>query len=165
MSEPLTWSKKFRWNQKGPDGKPLVWNGNAPQKIIHNTPHGMHTIPEKIGIINETISYMQNTDNATALTAKNFDVAPHVTRLQDKLKNFGDLSVAQKKLEVDAKNATAATQAAAYDAYNDTSGTIDAMMGLLGKGTNEAQKLQTIRSKVRQHTTSNPPAPAATSKP
>jgi hypothetical protein len=125
----------------------------------------MHTITEKIGIVNEAITYMQNTDNAAALTAKNFDVTPHIARLQDKLKNMGVLSVAQKQLEVQAKNATAATQAATYDAYNDASGTIDAMMGLLGKGTNEAQKLQSIRSKVRQHNTVNPPAPAAAAKP
>jgi hypothetical protein len=56
-------------------------------------------------------------------------------------------------------------QAATCDAYNDASGTLDAMMGLLGKGTTEANKLQTIRSRVRNHNTSNPPTPTPAAKP
>jgi len=125
----------------------------------------MHTLTEKIGIVNEVVSYMQNTDNTAALAGKNFDVAPHITRLLGKLKSVGDLSGEQKKMQVQAMNQTVQAQAAAYDAYNDASGTIDAMIGLLGKGTNEARKLQTIRSKVRQHNTANPPAPAPAAKP
>jgi hypothetical protein len=125
----------------------------------------MHTLTEKLGIVNEVVSYMQNADNTTALAAKNFAVAPHIARLQGKVKTLGDLSAVQKQLEVQAKNQTAQVQAAAYDAYNDASGTIDAMIGLLGKGTNEAQKLQTIRSKVRNHDNANPPAPASSAKP
>jgi hypothetical protein len=125
----------------------------------------MHTLTEKTGIVNEVISYMQNPDNATALAAKNFAVAPHIARLQGKAKSVGDLSAVQKQLQVQAQNQTAQVQAAAYDAYNDASGTIDAMIGLLGKGTNEANKLQTIRSKVRNHNAANPPAPTPAVKP
>ena len=125
----------------------------------------MHTLPEKIGIVNELVSYMQNPANQTALTAKNFDPAPHIARLQGKLKSMGDLSSAQKLLEVQKQNKTAEVQAAAYDAYNDASGTLDAMMGLLGKGSTEARKLQTLRSRVRKHNDTNPPAPAAAAKP
>ncbi len=125
----------------------------------------MHTLTEKIGIVNEVVSYMQNTDNAAALAAKNFTPAPHIARLQGKLKSVGDLSVEQKKLQVQAINQTAQVQAAAYDVYNDASGTIDAMIGLLGKGTTEAQKLQTIRSKVRNHNNANPPVPTPAAKP
>jgi hypothetical protein len=36
---------------------------------------------------------------------------------------------------------------------------IDAMAGLLGKGTPAAKKLQGIRSKVRNHSTNNSPEP------
>ena len=43
--------------------------------------------------------------------------------------------------------------------YNDASGVIDAMAGLLGKGTPAAKKLQTIRSKVRKHSDANSPTP------
>jgi len=125
----------------------------------------MHTITEKFGIVNELLAYMQNPDNQAALTAKNFNPAPHIARLQVKLKSVGDLSTAQKQLEVQKQNKTAEAQAAAYDTYNDASGTLDAMIGLLGKGTTEANKLQAIRSKVRQHNTANPPAPAAAAKP
>lgn len=32
MSQPLTWSSKWRWNQKDAQGKPLVWNGMAPEE-------------------------------------------------------------------------------------------------------------------------------------
>jgi hypothetical protein len=125
----------------------------------------MHTLTEKIGIVNEVVSYMQNAANTATLTAKNFDVTPHIAQLQGKVKAVGDLSVEQKKLQVQAINQTAQVQAAAYDAYNDASGTIDAMIGLLGKGTTEAQKLQTIRSKVRNHDNANPPVPTPAVKP
>jgi cob(I)alamin adenosyltransferase len=124
----------------------------------------MHTLPEKIGIVNEVVSYMQNADNQTALTAKNFDVTPHIARLQGKLQSLGDLSSEQKLMEVQKQNKTAEVLAAGYDAYNDASGTIDAMMGMLGKGTTAAKKLQTIRSRVRKHASANPPAPAAGAK-
>ena len=42
---------------------------------------------------------------------------------------------------------------------------MDAMIGLLGKGTVEANKLQTIRSRVRNHNTATAPAPAPAVKP
>jgi len=124
----------------------------------------MHTITEKVGIINEVLSYMQNPDNQKALAAKNFDVIPHIARLQGKLKTVTDLSAQQKNLDVQKQTQTATLQTAAYDTYTDTSGTIDAMMGLLGKNTTEAQKLQTIRSKVRRHGAANSPAPASAAK-
>jgi len=125
----------------------------------------MHTITEKIGIVNELIAYMQNPDNQAALTAKNFDPAPHIARLQGKLTSVGNLTSEQKQLEVQKQNKTAEVQTTAYDAYNDASGTLDAMMGLLGKGTTEARKLQTIRSRVRKHDTTTPPAPEPAAKP
>lgn len=124
----------------------------------------MHTITEKVGIVNEVVSYMQNADNQKALAAKNFDTTPHIARLQGKISNVGVLSAQQKNLDVQKQNQTSQLQAAAYDSYTDASGTIDAMMGLLGKNTTEAQKLQTIRSKVRRHNDVNPPAPAPTEK-
>ena len=79
----------------------------------------MHTLTEKFGIVNELIAYMQNPDSQTALKAKNFDPTPHIARLQGKLKSTGDLSTAQKLLEVQKQNKTAEAQTAAYDAYND----------------------------------------------
>jgi hypothetical protein len=124
----------------------------------------MNTITEKIGIVNEVISYMQNPDNQTALTAKNFDTTPHIARLQGKIKTFGDQSILQKNLDVQKQKQTAVVQTAAYDTYNDASGTIDAMMGLLGKNTTEAKKLQAIRSQVRRHNKDNPPTPPPTAK-
>lgn len=125
----------------------------------------MHTITEKVGIVNEVVSYMQNADNQKALAAKNFDVTPHIARLQGKIKTVTDLSAQQKNLEVQKQTQTATLQTAAYDTYTNTSGTIDAMMGLLGKNTPAAEKLRTIRSKVRHHNDSNPPAPAPSAKP
>jgi hypothetical protein len=124
----------------------------------------MHTLPEKIGIVNEVISYMQNPDNQTTLATINFDPAPHIARLQGKIKSVGDLSSEQRQLEIQKQNKTAGVQTAGYDAYNDASGVIDAMMGLLGKGSTEARKLQTIRSRARKHDDSNPPAPQAPAK-
>ena len=124
----------------------------------------MNTFAEKLGIIQEVIGYMQNTDNQTALTAKSFDTTPHITRIQGKLGNVNTLVIEQKQMQVDATNKTAEVNAAANDTYTDSSGLIDAMMGVLGKNTPEAKKLQTIRSKVRKHNDSNPPTPPTTEK-
>ena len=119
----------------------------------------MHTFTEKLGIVNEVISYMQNSDNQAALTAKNFDVTAHIARLQGELKTVTDQAPKQKALEVQHIKATSDLQTATYTAYNDASGVIDAMIGLLGKGSTPAQKLQTIRSRVRKHSSANAPTP------
>jgi hypothetical protein len=119
----------------------------------------MNTFTEKIGIVTQTISYMQDPDNQAALKGKSFDVAPHITRLQGELGTVNTLAPVQKKAEVAHINATSSLQNASYSAYNDASGVIDAMIGLLGKGTPAAKKLQNIRSKVRKHNAANPPTP------
>ncbi len=119
----------------------------------------MHTLTEKIGIVTQTISYMQDTDNQAALKAKDFDVAPHITRLTAELASVNTLAPVQKKNEVIHIKSTSDLQGASYTAYNDASGVIDAMAGMLGKGTVAAKKLQTIRSKVRNHSSDNSPTP------
>jgi len=119
----------------------------------------MNTFTEKIGIVTQTIGYMQDPDNQAALKAKNFDTAPHIARLTAELGTVNSLKPVQKKAEVAHINATSDLNNASYSVYNDASGVIDAMAGLLGKGTPEAKKLQNIRSKVRQHSASNPPTP------
>jgi len=119
----------------------------------------MNTFTEKIGIVTQTISYMQDADNQAALKAKNFDVLPHIARLQAELGTVNTLAPIQKKNEVAHIKATSDLNTASYGAYNDASGVIDAMAGLLGKGTTEAKKLQDIRSKVRKHSAANPPTP------
>jgi hypothetical protein len=127
-------------------------------KQINNT-YRMNTFTEKIGIVTQTISYMQDPDNQAVLKAKNFDVTPHIARLQGELGTVNSLKPVQKKAEVAHINATSNLNDASYGAYNDASGVIDAMAGLLGKGTPEAKKLQSIRSKVRKHSPANPPTP------
>ncbi len=119
----------------------------------------MHTFTEKLGIVNQTISYMQDADNKTALAAKNFDVTPHIARLQAELGTVNTLAPVQKKNEVAHIKATSDLQGATYTAYNDASGVIDAMAGLLGKETPAAKKLKDIRSKVRKHSDTNSPTP------
>jgi len=119
----------------------------------------MNTFTEKLGIVTQTISYMQDADNQAALKAKNFDVAPHITRLTAELGSVNTLAPVQKKTEVAHIKATSDLQNASYNTYNDASGVIDAMAGLLGKGTPAAKKLQNIRSKVRKHSATNPPTP------
>ena len=119
----------------------------------------MHTFTEKVGIVNQVISYMQDADNQKALAAKNFDVTAHIARLQGELGAVNTLAPVQKKMEVAHIQATSDLQNASYAAYNDASGVIDALAGLLGKGTPAAQKLQTIRSKVRKHSDANSPTP------
>jgi hypothetical protein len=119
----------------------------------------MHTFTEKLGIVTQTISYMQDSDNQKALAAKNFDVTPHIARLTGELVSVNTLAPIQKKAEVAHIQATSALQTATYGTYNDASGVIDAMAGLLGKGTPAAKKLQNIRSKVRKHSDANSPTP------
>jgi hypothetical protein len=125
----------------------------------NKTENIMHTFTEKLGIVTQTVSYMQDPDNKTALAAKNFDVTPHIARLTAELGTVNTLAPVQKKAEVAHIQATADLQDASYNTYNDASGVIDAMAGLLGKGTPAAKKLQNIRSKVRNHNSANPPTP------
>lgn len=124
----------------------------------------MHTFTEKVGIVNDLIAYMQNSDNTAALAANHFDVAPHAARLQGKLDTINTLAPKQKALEVAHIKKTAELNHATEDAYTDASGTLDAMMGLLGKSSTEAKKLQAIRSKIRRQTASPTPAPTSTAK-
>jgi hypothetical protein len=119
----------------------------------------MHTFTEKIGIVTQTVSYMQDADNQAALKAKDFDVTPHIARLTAELGSVNTISPVQKKAELAHIKATSDLQNASYTAYNDASGVIDAMAGMLGKGTPAAKKLQNIRSKVRSHSSANPPTP------
>src|ERR1035438_10488773 len=105
----------------------------------------MNTFTEKVGIINQTIGYMQDTDNKAALAGE--------------LGTVTSLAPIQKKNEVAHIKATSDLQNATYAAYNDASGLIDAMAGVLGKGTPAAKKLQSIRSKASKHNATNDPTP------
>lgn len=119
-----------------------------------------HTFTENVGMIQELIAYMQDANNQTALTAKNFDVTPHVARLQTKLANIHQLNAQQEQTKVTLNNQTKALNTAMDDGYADASGVLDAMMGMLGKNTPEAQNLHTIRSKIRRGSQTGSPAPA-----
>jgi len=119
----------------------------------------MHTFTEKVGIVNEIVGYMQDPDNKAALAAKNFDVTAHAARLSGELGTVNTLAPIQKKNELAHIKSTSDLQNATYTAYNDASGLIDAMGGLLGKGTPAAKKLQAIRSKTRKHSAANDPTP------
>jgi hypothetical protein len=120
-----------------------------------------HTFTENVGIIQELIAYMQNTDNQAALTAKDFDVTPHLARLQTKLGSINQINTQQEQAKVAMRKQTEALNTAMDDGYTDASGVLDAMMGLLGKTTTEAKNLQTIRSKVRRGSNGSP-TPATT---
>jgi hypothetical protein len=76
----------------------------------------MHTFTEKLGIVTQTISYMQYPDNKAALKAKNFDVTPHIARLQGELGTVNTLAPVQKKTEVAHIPATSDLQTASCGA-------------------------------------------------
>jgi len=120
-----------------------------------------YTFTETVGIIQAVIAYMEDADNQAALTAKDFDVTPHLTRLKAKLATINKCNTEQEALKVALSKKTTDLNTATDGGYNDTSGLIDAMAGMLGKGTPEAKNLQTIRSKVRAAggNTPTPPAP------
>ncbi|MBI3851944.1 MAG: hypothetical protein HY298_16935 [Verrucomicrobia bacterium] len=118
-----------------------------------------HTFTETTGIMQAVVAYMQDANNTAALAAKNFDVGPHLTRLQTKLASMSQLNTEQEQLKVNLGNKTKALDAASTDGYTDTSGVIDAMMGMLGKSSIEAKNLQTIRSRIRQGGGPTPPGP------
>lgn len=122
-----------------------------------------HTFTEKVGIINDVLAYMGNAENAAALLKRDFDVTPHIARLNDKLKNINQIAPEQKALEVAHIRKTADLNHATDDTYTDASGTLDAIMGLLGKNTPEAKKAQTIRSKIRRTNTPSTTPPTAPS--
>ncbi len=122
-----------------------------------------HSHADNVAIITDVVAYMNNKDNQAALAAKQFDVAPHLARLDGKLNAVSGLHAEQNKLKVDLANKTAQVEAAAVDGYTDASGLIDAMSGLLGKNTPAAHKLQAIRSRLHHNgpAPEPPPAPAA----
>jgi Tfp pilus assembly protein PilO len=119
-----------------------------------------HTITENIGMIQSVIAYMQDNGNQAALAAKNFEVAPHITRLQGKLDTINKLHTEDEQLKVSLRQKSADFSDAMDDGYRDTSGLVDAMMGLLGKGTPAANSLQGLRSRIRQGGGGNSPAPS-----
>lgn len=121
------------------------------------------TFGETLGAIQSVIAYMQDPKNQSALAEKNFDVAPHLSRLQGKLANINQLNAEQEQLKVAQKNKTKALVAATRDGWTDASGLVDAMMGLPGKNTAQARNLQTIRSRLRRTKAgkSAPPTPPA----
>ena len=92
----------------------------------------MHTLPEKIGIVNELIAYMQNPDSQTALKAKNLGgrrAWPGCKASSSPESAWG----AAADLEVQKQNKTAEAQTAAYDAYNNAERHAGSMIGLLGE--------------------------------
>jgi hypothetical protein len=109
------------------------------------------TLTESLGMIEALLAYMQNPENKEALTAKEFDAAPHLTRLTKKSGGLSKLNSEQEKLKVTLTRKTEELNTALSDAYTDASGTIDAMMGMLGKNTPEAKNLQKIRSAIRRN--------------
>ncbi len=118
-----------------------------------------YTFAETVGIIEAVLAYMQSDANQATLTGRNFAAAPHLTRLQGKLAAINALNAEQEQLKVVLSNKTAALTDATKDAYTDASGLIDAMIGMLGKGSAEARNLQAIRSRTRRNS-GGAPAPA-----
>jgi hypothetical protein len=119
-----------------------------------------YSFVETVGVIEGVLAYMQSTPNKTTLTARNFDVTPHLARLQGKLTAITALNAEQEQLKVALANKTATLTDATKDAYTDASGLIDAMMGLLGKGSPDARNLQALRGRTRSAAAPTPPAEA-----
>lgn len=120
------------------------------------------TFTETLGMIEALLAYMQNPENKDALTAKDFDSGPHSIRLTKKSGALSKLNAEQEKQKIALSHKTEELNSALADAYTDASGSIDAMMGMLGKNTREAKNLQKIRSAIRRNggsEDSTPPAP------
>ena len=117
------------------------------------------TFTETVGLVQQLIAYMDDADNVAALTAKNFDVAPHKTRLQTKRNNITQLNTDQEQLKVSLLNKTAELNTASDDGYTDASGLIDAMAGLLGKTTAAGRNLLDLRANIRRGPQPPPPTP------
>src|SRR5437764_12970664 len=81
-----------------------------------------YTFTETTGVIQGVLDYMNNAENKAALLAKNFDVAPHVTRLTAELQAIGQSNTEQEKLKVDLKNKTTELDENTTVGYNDASG-------------------------------------------
>jgi len=109
-----------------------------------------HSRTEEIGFLNETISYMQDTDNAAALSARGYNVGPVITRLQGALDKIGPAVTEQTKREVALREQTKIVEGLVDPAYLDASGAIDGMAGSVGKTTPAGKKILAIRSKIRR---------------
>lgn len=119
----------------------------------------MHTFTEKLGIVNQTISLYAGHGQQGGTGGEKFRRHGACRPVARGAGAVNTLAPVQKKMEVSHIKATSDLQTASYAAYNDASGVIDAMAGLLGKGTPAAKKLEDIRSKVRKHGSANSPTP------
>ena len=118
-----------------------------------------HTFTETIGVVQGVIAHLENADNATALTAKEFPVASRLTRLKDRLKKINDDNAEQEKRKVALQQQTDVLDTSLADGYQDASGAVDSIADAYGKNTDAAKNVQKIRSNVRRGPTPVSPTP------
>jgi len=101
---------------------------------------------EVIGFCDNLLQFMQ--DNQAALQAAGVNVTGWLTELNAQKQAAVAANAEQEKLKADLKAKTAQTKAALDLAYQNASGKLDAMMGVLGKGTPLAKQVARLRSGV-----------------
>lgn len=121
-----------------------------------------YTYTETVGIINGVIAYLENADNAAALTAKEYPVAARITELKALRDDIAETNAQQEALKVQLKNKTASLEGKLNSGWERTSGEIDAIAGTIGKNSPAGKNVTKIRSDVRRgpNEPENPAPPA-----
>ena len=117
------------------------------------------TYTETVGMVKGVIAHLGDADNATALTAKGFDVANRKARLEGKLEKMTKDNAEQEKRKVALTEQTKVLDGSVEAGYNDASGAIDALADAYGKGSDAAKNVQKIRSAIRHGSHPSQPTP------
>ena len=99
---------------------------------------------EKRDFISQTITIVEN--DATTLNDAGFDPTNRATQLKTELTAAEEAEAAQQKAQAEALDATKKANKTLKVAYNDASGFIDLIEGLLGKDNSLVHKLRQLRS-------------------
>lgn len=116
-----------------------------------------YTYTETTGLITNVIAHLAKTENATALTAKDYNVAGNKTRLEQRLTALTAANAEQERLKVALREATTLVEQLTGEGYMDASGMVDTIAGAYGKTTPAGKNVLKIRSDIRRGGNDTPP--------
>lgn len=150
MSEILTWKKTWRWSQKDASGRPLTWNGLAP----NNNP--ITTMPDiKVSFgVEDVLGYCQSTADMVngykpQMVAKGIDPAAMLTALGTAQTDLSAQNNVQEGLKTQLRDQTALVEGARDRAYTIASNLCDQLITAFGRTSEQAKEATNLRKKLR----------------
>ena len=116
------------------------------------------TQTERLGLAKNELELLE--EEREALTAVGMDVDKRKAVLAAKWETAARLNARQEDAKRNLRDLTVEVEAAMDDLYREESGTLDACIGLVGKGTPAAANFQRLRSRIRMPEKTEEPAEA-----